>query len=108
MAEPGRELVKTMGVSGVNVMKDGKELRAHNPHNTLVYSMALFTPALQSSMNQLAEQLNGVLPNGMDTTFNDVSIVELAFAGNVTREIYRISLVDGSVFDVRTGARTAR
>lgn len=108
MAEPGRELVKTMGVSGVNVMKDGKELRAHNPHNTLVYSMALFTPALQSSMNQLAEQLNGALPNGIDTTFNDVSIVELAFAGNVTREIYRISLVDGSVFDVRTGARVSR
>jgi hypothetical protein len=108
MAEPGRELVKTMGVSGVNVMQDGKELRAHNPHNTLVYSMALFTPALQSSMNQLAEQLNGALPNGIDTTFNDVSIVELAFAGNVTREIYRISLVDGSVFDVRTGARVNR
>src|SRR5437868_3352260 len=39
MAEPGRELVRTVGVSGVNVVKDGKELRAHNPHNTLVYSM---------------------------------------------------------------------
>lgn len=108
MAEPGRELVKTMGVSGVNVMQDGKELRAHNPHNTLVYSMALFTPALQSSMNQLAEQLNGVLPNGIDTTFREVSIVELAFAGNVTRELYRISLVDGSVVDMRTGARMSR
>lgn len=108
MAEPGRELVKTMGVSGVNVMQDGKELRAHNPHNTLVYSMALFTPALQTSMNQLAEQLNGVLPNGIDTTFREVSIVELAFAGNVTRELYRISLVDGSVVDMRTGARMSR
>ena len=108
MAEPGRKLVKTMGVSGVNVMQDGKELRAHNPHNTLVYSMALFTPALQTSMNQLAEQLNGVLPNGIDTTFREVSIVELAFAGNVTRELYRISLVDGSVVDMRTGARMSR
>ena len=108
MAEPGRELVKTLGVSGVNVMQDGKELRAHNPHNTLVYSMALFTPALQSSMNQLAGQLNGVLPNGIDTTLREVSIVELAFAGNVTREIYRISLVDGSVVDMRTGARVSR
>lgn len=108
MAEPGRELVKTMGVSGVNVMQDGKELRAHNPHNTLVYSVALFTPALQTSMNQLAEQLNGALPDGIDTTFREVSIVELAFAGNVTRELYRISLVDGSVVDMRTGARVSR
>ena len=40
MADAGRDLVKTMGVSGVNVMKDGKEVRAHNPHTTLVYSMA--------------------------------------------------------------------
>lgn len=108
MAEPGRELVKTVGVSGVNVMKDGKELRAHNPHNTLVYSMAPFTPALQASMTEIAEQLNRILPNGVATTFRDVSIVELAFAGNVTREIYRISLVDGSVIDVATGARVNR
>mgnify|MGYP006951316257 CR=1 FL=1 len=108
MAEPGRELVRTVGVSGVNVVKDGKELRAHNPHNTLVYSMTPFTPALQSSMKQVAEQMNGILPNGIDTTFRDVSIVELAFAGNVTREIYRISLVDGSVTDMATGARVNR
>lgn len=108
MAEPGRELVRTVGVSGVNVVKDGKELRAHNPHNTLVYSMTPFTPALQSSMKQVAEQMNGLLPNGIDTTLRDVSIVELAFAGNVTREIYRISLVDGSVTDVATGARVNR
>ncbi|MES2529643.1 MAG: hypothetical protein V4636_01300 [Pseudomonadota bacterium] len=107
MGEAGRELVATMGVSGVNVVKDGKELRAHNPHNTLVYSMAPFTPALQASMNQVAAKFNTVLPNGIDTTFRDVSIVELAFAGNVTREIYRVSLVDGSVIDVATG-RTIR
>ncbi len=103
MAEAGRELVKTVGVSGVNVVKDGKELRSYNPHNTLVYSMTPFTPALQASMNQVAAKFNTVLPNGIDTTFRDVSIVELAFAGNVTREIYRVSLVDGSVIDVATG-----
>lgn len=108
MAEPGRELVRTVGVSGVNVVKDGKELRAHNPHNTLVYSMTPFTPALQSSMKRVADQMNGILPNGIDTTFRDVSIVELAFSGNVTREIFRISLVDGSVIDVATGARVNR
>ncbi len=108
MAEAGRELVRTMGVSGVNVVKDGKELRAHNPHNTLVYSMAPFTPALQAAMKAVAGDLDKVLPNGIDTTFRDVSIVELAFAGNVTREIYRVSLVDGSVTDMATGRAVSR
>jgi hypothetical protein len=32
-----------------------------------------------------------------------VSIVEIGFAGNVLREIYRISLENGSVIDVATG-----
>lgn len=103
MGDAGKELVRTVGVSGVNVVKDGKELRSHNPHNTLVYSMTPFTPALQASMNQVAAKFNTLLPNGIDTTFRDVSIVELAFAGNVIREIYRVSLVDGSVIDVATG-----
>jgi hypothetical protein len=105
MGDAGKELVRTVGVSGVNVVKDGKELRPHNPHNTLVYSMALFTPALQASMKQVADNFNTVLPKGIDTTFRDVSIVELAFAGNVTREIYRISLVDGGVTEVATGRK---
>lgn len=105
MGDAGKELVRTVGVSGVNVVKDGKELRSHNPHNTLVYSMTPFSPALQASMNQVAAQFNTVLPNGIDTTFRDVSIVELAFAGNVIREIYRVSLIDGSVIDVATGRK---
>jgi hypothetical protein len=32
-----------------------------------------------------------------------VSIVEIGCVGNVLREIYRISLDDGSVIDVATG-----
>jgi hypothetical protein len=44
MSDAAKELVKTVGVSGVNVVKDGKELRSHNPHNTLVYSNVKFTP----------------------------------------------------------------
>lgn len=108
MGEAGRELVKTVGVSGVNVIKDGKELRSHNPHNTLVYSMTSFTPALQASMKEVADTFNAVMPDGIDTTFNTVSIVELAFAGNVTREIYRISLIDGSAIDAETGRAVSR
>lgn len=103
MSDAGKELVRTVGVSGVNVMKDGKEVRAHNPHNTLVYSMTLFDPTLQAQMNDVAAEFNKVLPDGITTSFKNVSIVELAFAGNVTREIYRISLETGAVTNVATG-----
>jgi len=103
MSDAAKELVKTMGVSGVNVMKDGKEVRAHNPHNTLVYSMAKFDPPLQASMNQVADEFNKILPDGIVSSFKDVSIVEIGFAGNVLREIYRISLETGAVIEVATG-----
>ena len=103
MSDAAKELVKTVGVSGVNVVVDGKELRSHNPHNTLVYSMTKFEPAIQASMKQVADELNAILPDGIVSSFKDVSIVEIGFAGNVVREIYRISLENGSVLDVKTG-----
>ncbi|NEW91616.1 hypothetical protein [Rhodopseudomonas sp. BR0M22] len=103
MGDAAKDLVRTVGVSGVNVVKDGKELRSHNPHTTLVYSMAKFTPELQAQMNQAAKEFNQILPDGIDATFKTVSIVELGFAGNVLREVYRISLEDGAVTTVATG-----
>jgi hypothetical protein len=39
----------------------------------------------------------------INTSFRDVSIVEIGFVGNVLREIYRISLENGSVVDGTTG-----
>ena len=108
MSDAAKNLVQTVGVSGLNVVKDGKELRAHNPHNTLVYSMAKFTPEIQDAFNGLAAEFNQILPDGIALTFKTVSIVELGFAGNVLREIYRISLEDGSVLDVATGAKAAK
>lgn len=108
MGEAGKELVRTVGVSGINTVKDGKELRPHNPHNTLVYSMATFTPEIQAAFNQAAAEFNQILPNGIPATFRTVSIVELGFAGNVLREIYRLSLEDGSVINVATGAKVAK
>ena len=105
MSDAGRDLVRNQGVSGVNVMQDGKEVRAHNPHTTVVYSMALYDTRLQDAMKQEADKFNAVLPEGIPTTFKDVSIVEIGFAGNVVREIYRISLEDGSVLDVATGKK---
>jgi hypothetical protein len=108
MGDAGKELVQTVGVSGINTVKDGKELRPHNPHNTLVYSMAKFTPEIQAAFNQTAAEFNQILPDGIPTAFKTVSIVELGFAGNVLREIYRLSLEDGSVINVTTGAKVAK
>jgi len=103
MSDAGKELVQTVGVSGLNTVKDGKELRPHNPHNTLIYSMTKFTPEIQDAFNQTAKEFNQILPDGIPLTFRTVSIVELGFAGNVLREIYRVSLEDGSALDVATG-----
>ncbi len=107
MGEAGRKLVAEQGVSGVNVVSGGKELRTHNPHTTLVYSMAPYAQH-KASMDALAAELNTVLPQGLPATFKDVSIVEIGFAGNVLREIYRISLADGSVLDVASGKPVTR
>ena len=103
MSEVARELTRTVGVSGVNVIKDGKETASHNPHNTLVYSMTKFDPRLQAGMKEVADEMNKILPNGIDTEFRDISIVEIGFMGNVVREFYRISLVDGKAWDVTSG-----
>lgn len=108
MSDAAKELVQTVGVSGLNTVKDGKELRPHNPHNTLVYSMAKFTPEIQAAFNQTAAEFNQILPDGIPTAFRTVSIVELGFSGNVLREIYRLSLEDGSVINVATGAKVAK
>lgn len=107
MGDAAKDLVKTMGVSGVNIVKDGKELRSYNPHNTLVYSMAKFTPDVQAAMNQTAKEFNQILPEGIPVTFKTVSIVELGFAGNVLREIYRIDLATGAVLTIATGKMAA-
>jgi hypothetical protein len=103
MADAGKELVRTVGVSGVNVMKDGKATASHNPHNTLVYSMTPYDAPLQAAMKEVADHFNTVLPAGMATTFSDVSIVEIGFMGNVVREFYRVSLQDGRAWDVTSG-----
>lgn len=108
MSDAAKELVQTVGVSGLNTVKDGKELRPHNPHNTLVYSMAKFTPEIQAAFNQTAVEFNQILPDGIPTAFKAVSIVELGFSGNVLREIYRLSLEDGSVLNVATGVKVAK
>jgi hypothetical protein len=107
MSDVAKELTRNVGVSGVNVVKDGKETASHNPHNTLVYSMTKFDERLQAAMKGVADEMNKILPNGIDTQFKDVSIVEIGFMGNVLREFYRISLEDGSAWDVTSGKAVA-
>jgi len=107
MSDVAKELTRTVGVSGVNVVKDGKETASHNPHNTLVYSMTKFDERLQAAMKEVANEMNSILPNGIDTQFKVVSIVEIGFMGNVLREFYRISLEDGSAWDVTSGKAVA-
>jgi len=103
MGDAAKELVQTVGVSGVNVMKDGKPTASHNPHNTLVYSMTPYDARVQAAMKNVADEMNRVLPDGINTQFRDVSIVEIGFMGNVVREFYRISLADGSAWDTTSG-----
>ena len=103
MSDAAKELTRTVGVSGVNIMKDGKETASHNPHNTLVYSMAKYDERIQAAMKLVADDMNKVLPDGINTQFKDVSIVEIGFMGNVLREFYRINLGDGSAYDTTSG-----
>ena len=103
MSDAGKELVRTVGVSGVNVWKDGKETASHNPHNTLMYSMTRYDDRLKAAMKEVADEMNAVLPNGIDTQFRDVSIVEIGFMGNVLREFYRINLDTGTAWDIVSG-----
>jgi len=95
MGDAAKELVKTVGVSGV--------FASHNPHNTLMYSMTRYDDRLKAAMKEVADEMNAVLPNGIDTQFKDVSIVEIGFMGNVLREFYRVSLETGEAWDVVSG-----
>ena len=95
MGDAGKELVKTFGVSGVNA--------SHNPHNTLMYSMTRYDDRLKGAMKEFADEMNAVLPDGIDTQFREVSIVEIGFMGNVLREFYRVNLENGTAYDVVSG-----
>lgn len=103
MSDAAKELTRTVGVSGVNVIKDGKETASHNPHNTLAYSMARYDERIQAAMKGVADEMNKVLPEGIATQFKEVSIVEIGFMGNVLREFYRIELGDGMAYDTTSG-----
>ena len=103
MSDAAKELTRSVGVSGVNVMQDGKQTASHNPHNTLVYRMAKYDERIQAAMKTVADDMNKLLPDGITTQFKEVSIVEIGFMGNVLREFYRINLADGTAWDTTSG-----
>lgn len=103
MSDDAKELTRTVGMNGVNVIKAGKETASYNPHSTLIYSMTRYDERLQAAMKGIADEMNNALPDGITTQFKDMSIVEIGFMGNVLREIYRINLADGTAWDVTSG-----
>lgn len=92
--------IEELGVSGLNRTKNGVKERMYRPHITLSYSMQDISVALEKEMQDLSNELNAILTNGIPAEFRYVSIVELGFSGNVLREIYRIDLNTGKVVDV--------
>lgn len=108
MSDAAKDLVAGYGVSGINVIQDGKETAAHNPHNTLVYSMTPLDAVTEGALKAFASELNAAVPDGIDTQFTDMSIVEIGFMGNVLREFYRINLGNGEVREASTGKRIVR
>jgi hypothetical protein len=59
-------------------------------------------------MDQTAAEFNQILPAGIPTALNTISIVELGFAGNVLREVYRIDLKTGTATNIATGKTASK
>ena len=98
MADAGRDLVRSVGVSGVNVVRDGQEVRAQPAHHAGLQHDSVRRAAAgrhEAGSRQVQRHPARRHPDHLQ----DVSIVEIGFAGNVLREIYRISLEDGSAID---------
>lgn len=92
--------IEELGVSGLNRIKDGKIEQMYRPHITLSYSMQDINPILEKEMQNLSDEFNAILKEGIPAEFKYISIVELGFSGNVLREIYRIDLDSGNVTDI--------
>ncbi len=100
LSKEAQAQIRDLGVSGLNRVINGKEERMYRPHITLSYSMQDLNPKLQKELLDLADELNGILDEGIAIHFNTISIVELGISGNVMREIYRIDLHSGAVLDI--------
>ena len=103
MGDAAKELVRTVGVSGLNTVKDGTTADAAQPTQHAGVLNGKVHAGDTGGVRPDRQGVQSDLPEGIPTTFKTVSIVELGFAGPVLREIYRIDLKNGSVLDVRDG-----
>lgn len=87
----------TVATAAIAPLRDGPLPRVTGP----VY--AKMSDAGKALVKTLGVSGVNTVQDGIQTTFKDVSIVEIGFAGNVVREIYCVSLEDGSVLDVASG-----
>lgn len=95
--------IEDLGSSGLNRIKNGKKEEYFRPHMTLIYSGTHLDKKLSDFMEKLSEDFNREFPTPIIAKFDTLSIVELGFLGNVLREIYRIDLESGAIFDVEKG-----
>ncbi len=107
MSTSAQDLTRMFGLSGVNRVVDGRETASHNPHSTLVYSMTRLEAPLAAAMQEVAKDMDRLLPDGTEAHLKEVSIVEIGFMGNVLREFYRIDLQTGAAWDVVSGRLVA-
>lgn len=95
--------IEDLGSNGLNRIKNGKKEEYFRPHMTLLYSGTHLDKKLSDFMAKLSEDFNKEFPTPIVARFDTLSIVELGFLGNVLREIYRINLESGTIFDVEKG-----
>ncbi|PAF48207.1 hypothetical protein BKH46_02475 [Helicobacter sp. 12S02634-8] len=92
--------IQDLGTSGLNRIKNGKKENFYRPHVTLIYSDSALKNDTIAAMQALQNDFNATFTTPIKVDFDSVSIVELGFLGNVLREIYRINLADGKIYDV--------
>ncbi|MDO7252872.1 hypothetical protein [Helicobacter cappadocius] len=103
LSADNKSQILELGSNSLNRIKNGKKEEYYRPHMTLSYSQTPLNKTLSDSMKELQRSLNKEFETPIITKIDTISIVELGFLGNVLREIYRINLNNGKIFDVQKG-----
>lgn len=93
-ADAGAKWSLNLDVSGA----DG-ETRPH----TLVFSATGLSEELRQGLLALTDEVNALIGEGIAMQVRDASVVEYGPLGNAIRELYRISLEDGRIWDTTSG-----
>lgn len=93
-SEPGSAWSFDLDVAGAE-----HEMLQH----TLVFSATGLTDEIRAGLLTLCDEVNGIIGDGIAMQVRDASVVEYGPLGNAVRELYRISLEDGRIWDTTTG-----